>query len=165
MGTVAIARRFHCRSIKICEFLRRCGVDVYRNRGIRIGASQSGRPDRKAVSRHLGITKTISAERWAYIAGIFDGEGCLTKDNRANGSFTYRLVISQNGRELHEWMVDVLGTGVIKWCRETSEVHHQFVLYRQRAICDFLHGISKFCIVKKGTVDGALLQYKEKYAW
>ena len=94
LNTVAIAKKLKCRTSRICDVLRLKGIDVYANKGFRSNLARSGVPNPSIVNEDSGILNEVTECQWAYLAGIFDGEGCLTKDNHQHGSFSYRLVVS-----------------------------------------------------------------------
>jgi intein/homing endonuclease len=66
------------RSIIVSNFLRKeMGIDTVENRCKRIGDSQRYIP-KTSNFRKDGIVNKLNDVQWAYIAGIFDGEGNIS---------------------------------------------------------------------------------------
>ena len=68
--------------------------------------------------------RILSVEESAYLAGIVDGEGTITLTSRNKGQ-NRRLVItvSNTERELLEWVLKVVGVGVITTKKLYEERH------------------------------------------
>lgn len=161
-----LARRYRCRTVYVSDALRSAGIDP-----VATGSARAGRVRRGFDSSRLrskpNLTHVTELE-WAYAAGIFDGEGCLTTFR--NGR--YRLIVSQNGRELAEWFEDRFG-GVARCSREAGVLttkagvplgeHWQWYMGGQLAVRAVLEGWQPFLIVKKSVVDQAITDLEGRY--
>ena len=49
---------------------------------------------------------------WAYLAGLIDGEGCITSRRNSKGSYYTRMTISQKRVELLWWVHERFGGAV-----------------------------------------------------
>ncbi|PIT90505.1 MAG: hypothetical protein COU22_01785 [Candidatus Komeilibacteria bacterium CG10_big_fil_rev_8_21_14_0_10_41_13] len=97
---------------------------------------------------------------WEYIAGFFDGEGCLT---RKQGGFN--LTIAQTHYEVLERINQFVGYGSI--FKETKRQPHwkdSWVYYiaRQEDIYNFLLKLSPLLIVKRDYIKTVLPEIKLK---
>ncbi len=93
------------------------------------------------------------AER-AYIAGIFDGEGCVSHREYSNGP--PHLSITQKDRELLEWIQQKTGVGNIY----TQRDYWQYHVGNRRDIQRFIRIIYPYSMVKRAALKKA---YYHKY--
>ena len=159
-----LAKYFHCRQTKIRAILQQNGVSPAALRGMRIGNTQRNVPKADIVNGELGIINNISETEWAYIAGIFDGEGNLHIDKYRN----IRISIFQNGTDLHVWLYNVFGVGIIRKRPQrasSDKEQYVFIIQKQKEIYAFLIGVREFCIIKREKIEIALEIMKEKYLW
>ncbi len=97
---------------------------------------------------------------WEYIAGFFDGEGSLTRNDRKG----FRITIPQTNEEVLMNIKDFTNTGHI-FKEKKRKVHWKdswtYYIAAQKDIYNFLVQIQKFVIVKKSKVLAVLpeLQY------
>lgn len=99
--------------------------------------------------------RDLSETQVAYIAGIFDGEGCIKKRNK--GRRGYDLRIANTCRDLHDWLVQVVG-GIVHY-RTQKAGYKQcgfWILHRRIAVVAFLMRLRPYLIVKAKEVDAAL---------
>jgi len=160
----AIARANRCRNTTISSILKQSGISPAEFRGLRIGDRQRGIPKVADVNARKGINPHITSEQWAYIAGIFDGEGNLYMDKYRN----FRVQIGQNGLVLHRWIQETLGAGAIRQLHDKrlpNSEHYQFVIAAQKEVYEFLLGVRQYCLIKQAKIQQAFLVMKEKYAW
>ncbi len=59
----------------------------------------------------------LSVEERAYIAGLFDGEGCIT-GHITNGSHFFKITISMSNKEVLEWVHGKLGNRGSFWIQK-----------------------------------------------
>ena len=136
MSIEKIGRTLRKRPRLVSDYLRNeNGIDVCGNRGIRIGNTQTGMP-KPRTSMQFGIERLLTNIQWAYIAGIFDGEGCLTASNRSQN---LRVCISQKETSLLCWLCDTIGAGKISLAR--NKANNQYRINVQRQVFDFLVGV------------------------
>jgi hypothetical protein len=111
------------------------------------------------INSKSGINK-LMPEQWAYIAGIFDGEGSLTS---TRGEY-YRVDIYQkNTNRLLLWLHQTLGAGSIA-SNQTVGVE-VFRLLQAKQVYEFLTGILPYTIVKREKVIAAMTKLSEKYGF
>ena len=101
------------------------------------------------------VRTDLSAETWAYIAGIFDGEGHLRHHQGA-----WRLRISQvTASGLCQWLWDTVGTGALTVITHQPANRKPMLLWRcdrQADILDFLLHVEPYIIVKRDITERAL---------
>lgn len=68
--------------------------------------------------------KLSKREGLAYIAGILDGDGCITLSKNEYGKDCYRILISQKGITLHNWLKNFLGYGRIRMRKQPKNISH-----------------------------------------
>jgi hypothetical protein len=164
----AIAKLECCRAINISQRLQGIGVNVHLNRAFRSNAQRKGKPNQFNTSVADSLRNNISVTDWAYMAGLFDGEGCLSTQKKGYYKWNYRLTISQNGTAIHEWVQATIGCGLIKPAstkKSKHKNHYQFQLCKQKQIYEFLIGILPFCKIKRQKVTGAIEDMETKYCW
>lgn len=95
---------------------------------------------------------------WAYIAGIFDGEGnlrCLPQSG-----LSWRITINQlTEAGLCQWLRETVGSGTcrpVAHIRETRRPMSVWQLYAQADVLDFLIKVEPYVIVKRAITDRAL---------
>jgi hypothetical protein len=117
----------------------------------------------RALPQNLkeGVTKHVIPEQWAYIAGIVDGEGCITKHNTQNSVHGYMLAVAQKDVRLLDWLTNTLGVGR-RATRQASGVSVWNVT-GQRAVHDTLVGIRPYLIVKGEQADIAIAYIRARY--
>lgn len=68
--------------------------------------------------------KTLNIEKAAYLAGIVDGEGTITLSSKNKGqNRRLALTVSNTERELLEWILRVVGVGIITTKKLYKEKH------------------------------------------
>ena len=84
---------------------------------------------------------------WAYIAGFFDGEGCITFNGKG-----FRIAVAQTNFEVLERIKKFVGLGfIIKPTKRKAHWKDSWVYYiaRQKDIYIFLRKILKHLVVKR----------------
>lgn len=154
----ALAKELKCRTKKISLALRSRNIDTTKNRRVRIGNAHRGVSE-ACVSRVKEI-RQLSEEEWAYIAGIFDGDGCVSVNGRWSN---YRITITQNGLYLHQWLLTTLGVGNIT--RRRDDKANSYRISAQKQVYEFLNGVLPYSIVKQEKVRKAIATIENKYKW
>jgi len=98
---------------------------------------------------------------WDYIAGFFDGEGCITHGR----SKRYRIMISQTHKEVLESIRDFVGVGyVVEVAKRKSHWKDSWVFYiaKQEDSLKFLEKIVPGLIVKKQDAQEAIFALEER---
>lgn len=88
---------------------------------------------------------------WAYIAGLFDGEGCLSCNRYG---LYYRVTITQKPREVLDWLVETTGEGYIDGPNHKGV--HRWRIFKAPVVRDFLEHVEPYCIVKREAVHAYL---------
>jgi hypothetical protein len=162
VGINTLRVKYRCGQSRVIAPLEEAGIARLTNpEG---GARRRGVPRRDVVERSVGLGRQPTEEEWAYLAGIFDGEGYLGYASR--GRYC-RLVIAQNAdRGLHERLREVLGAGRISGptSGKPSGIA-RFHLEAQRQIFAFCCGVLPFVLVKRLRVLEVLAAYSAKYGW
>jgi len=103
----------------------------------------------------------------AYIAGFFDGEGCAYMSNpkSPNGKRYPKLTakISQNDREVLDWIVEQFGFGKVyqKKANSAGNVNH-YISFAHKQARIFLTTIEPYLRVKKANVTAILNEEEGK---
>lgn len=97
-------------------------------------------------------------EQIAYIAGFFDGEGCVhIGGRRRNTSYNLEVSIANTNKDILLWIQSIYG-GYIKNVRKAKERHTQ--CYNWRVVSNqailFLESIYPFLRIKHNQADGAM---------
>ncbi len=145
-----LARSLHCGTKRISEVLRAEGILNRRQRpGVR-----SRLPYRKP-SRWTSPPATVSA----YVAGIVDGEGWITKERGK-----WRVSACQlTEAGLCEALVMMTGVGSVQSGTTPGETAYgkrpmsRWIVARHAEVVDLLQAITPFMIVKRSTAEAALL--------
>ena len=137
--------------------------DVLHERGIaglaRVRANHRmlGKGRLSSVEHSSNLQGCPTPTEWAYIAGIFDGEGCLNR----SVSGRYRVDIAQNGRTLHEWLLSALKGGGADYRQKCG----RYRLTAQKQVFQFLLGVQPYVIVKRSKVESAVDAMCARYSW
>lgn len=161
-----IASSYHCRQANIREVLKRRGRNPSTLRGARIGATRLGQPLKRTLVAYRNTPNmfgSVAPEEWAYIAGMFDGDGCL---NRAPSGH-FRVEIAQNGTELHEWLLHTLGVGAMREANGYAyqHNHYHYRIDAQIEVYRFLCGVLPYLVVKREWCTDALHELSQRYSW
>ena len=95
---------------------------------------------------------------WSYIAGFFDGEGCITRNDKG-----VRLVITQTNFKVLEQIRKFVGFGfIIKPTKRKAHWKDSWVYYiaRQKDICSFLQSVLKYLVVKRQLAEKTIPKLK-----
>src|SRR5436305_1930974 len=94
------------------------------------------------------MNKLRPVER-AYIAGFFDGEGCVHFQKRAGRPI---FVMTQRTPEVMQKIHSMLGCGNLYVQHRTdgnSPVMWKLSMRREEDMCDFIRAISRYSVVKR----------------
>ena len=155
-----IGRLLHRRSRTVSAYLSTAmDVDTQGGRAGRIGNTQRGLPKASTLGA-TGITAQVTPIQWAYIAGFFDGEGCLYLGNRGQN---YRIIVTQKTPMVLCWLKETLGCG---HTRPTAGGQYgQYRINTQRQVFDFLVAVYPYLVVKRDHVYGVLSWMTRRYKW
>lgn len=155
-----LAGMFHCRKSRISVVLREAEVlgELHR----RASQAKRGKPQGTYVSQSSGLPKSPSPIEWAYIAGVFDGEGSLTTDNK--DARNYRVSVVQKDHTLLYWIRQTVGAGYVQLVNGGKDTG-TYRLQRQRQVFEFLLAIHPYLIVKKDKTREAIEHLSQKYGW
>ena len=106
--------------------------------------------------------KTISDIQWAYVAGIWDGEGSFSigrggrkpNHDHPKGYYNYQLLISLGNTNviLIDWLVGMLGGAKYLGYRPKTDKHKTGYLWRihgKEQQRDFICGVLPYLLLKK----------------
>lgn len=94
----------------------------------------------------------MTSEEWAYIAGLFDGEGCVYR--RLRSGHSHRIQISQSTPEVLEWVRNCLGYGKIYGPYARNQ--YTWTLGQRKLIGHFARGVLPYSIVKRIALEDLL---------
>lgn len=106
--------------------------------------------------------KQLSQTEIAYLAGLFDGEGCVgivratSKHKKHQHNFRIRAIITNSNYELICWLKETVGMGCAykskkSFNKKWNEVHRWAVVGEQARM--FLETIRPYSIIKKNIID------------
>lgn len=103
---------------------------------------------------------------WEYIAGFFDGEGCVGLFcGSAKERKYWRISITQKALPVLQAILDFVGYGTIYKSNQTYKssriVMWQYQIFRQREVFYFLSNILPSLILKKAECKKALYSLQE----
>ena len=160
MDVHALAAKYHRRKSTMSVVLKEAGVlgELHK----RAWLAKRGRGLRVLVNRGAGIGGTLTDTDWAYIAGVFDGEGSLTLEQTV-----YRVTIAQKvDSGLLHWLRATLGAGFISSSLGgTNKDVGAYRIVEQRAVFEFLLGVQPYVIVKRARVETVLVALAKRYGW
>jgi len=109
----------------------------------------------------------FSQDDCRYVAGFFDGEGCIhvaltkNKPDRWRPSVSLRLTVVNNNQDVIQWFASVFNSGFITSTRHNHprwKESHRWVISYGKAH-QFLQSIYPYLIVKKKQAEIALTLY------
>lgn len=111
------------------------------------------------------INFNLSDIEKGYMAGIFDGEGSLSKYyNKNNKSYYWRLSIGMTDKKVLQLFNDKLGGSLYIEKREINQkTIYRYQLVKQNIIYFFLQGLIPYLIVKKEKTKQFFTDIETKY--
>ena len=97
-----------------------------------------------------------------WLAGFFDGEGCISFVN-SNGYIQTHVFVTQKDRRILDEICDTFGFGKV-YERRGTHLCHQYVLARQTYVRDFLSAIVPYLRVKQEKALEAIEHVNEQIA-
>jgi hypothetical protein len=154
LTVIQVARKNRVRTSSVTVALNAAGVQRYRvtehadrRRGVK-------HPSRWRPSQVRELPDTT----WAYIAGIFDGEGNLRTPR--TDTVSWRIAISQlTEAGLCQWLKETIGAGTCTPIPNISPPRRPMSAWRlaaQAEVADFLVAVEPYVIVKRAITDRAL---------
>lgn len=166
MTVSALAQKHRRTNRTISRILRAEGVlgELQRRRDV----AKRGRPSPAHVGKQ-GLAGSLDGPHWAYVAGLFDGDGTLVRrgttrhDERttARGHCRYLLCIIQKDSTPLEWLRRTLGVGRIHFANGT----HRYEITSQRAVFEILCTLAPHLFVKRAAAQQALATLSASYGW
>ena len=96
----------------------------------------------------------------AYLAGIFDGEGCVgyykRKGNRNKHSYISVVMISQSDMRLMHWVRDTVGFGTVYGREGKKHFEYHWETNKRAHVYEFLTNIRPYLVLKAEQVDTLL---------
>jgi intein-encoded DNA endonuclease-like protein len=97
----------------------------------------------------------------AYIAGFFDGEGCITSYSNKRGR--PRISMSQNDPEVLHRIQKILGYGNVRsYQTSSSTTHWRLDIAREEWMRHFITTILKYSVVKRKKLQEAKRWFEER---
>ena len=97
----------------------------------------------------FALTKTEKA----YLAGIFDGEGCVgyykRKGSRNKYSYVAMVLIAQSDFRLMSWLEDKIGFGSITTRIGKKHFEYHWQTNKRQHVIEFLEAIEPYLIIKR----------------
>lgn len=103
--------------------------------------------------------KQPSPEEWAYLAGLFDGEGCISATQRSRSTFQVRLRVSQRSGLFLEVLVSEFDVGRITTYHRRDRGNRSVTLWNVVAKTEvrfLLQGMMPYLRLKKSQAELAL---------
>lgn len=89
----------------------------------------------------------------AYLAGIFDGEGCVgyykRKGNRNKYSYVAMIMLTQSDFRLMLWLEARIGFGTITSRAGKKHFEYHWATNKKQHVCEFLEAIIPYLLLKK----------------
>ena len=109
--------------------------------------------------------KLTEAEK-AYLAGIFDGEGCVgyykRKGSRTKYSYVSVVMVTQSDARLMTWLRDKIVFGTIYSRPGKKHVEFHWETNKKAHVCEFLETIRPYLILKGEQVDILLNHFQQE---
>lgn len=92
---------------------------------------------------------------WEYIAGFFDGEGCVSRlhknnpHNNQHNRIFWRILIGQKDRNVLDEIQKFIGYGKVYRIRKSPNLYYCYTIVKQHEVIDFLKRVSSYVIVKR----------------
>lgn len=157
-----VARLHHCRTEKVSKVLAAANVDPKIVGTTRAGLKKQGRPI--AAGLKVSRIKSLPETSWAYIAGIVDGEGSLTKE--ANKGLNWRISVTQLAETgLCDWLAQSTGCGgvSVQHRRSTYRICEQWRVSSQKEIHGVLIKLIPYLRVKLNKAEEAVAYIEDRY--
>jgi hypothetical protein len=158
-GTIALRKKHRVGQAKIVRILKEAGVHGSTKAFELACDRRRGVPNWTTIARSKPLGRTPTDVEWAYIAGIFDGEGSFYISNNAQS----RVQIDQNDCRLLEWITETLGGGGIS--KPVERRASRWTLSPQRAVFEFLCGVLPYLIVKRAKALEVRDMMADRYGW
>lgn len=101
----------------------------------------------------LPLKDRLTEVEAAYLAGLFDGEGCVGYYKRADKSCRYSYVslvcISQTDFRPIMWLHEKIGFGSVITKQGKKHIEHQWTTNKRQYVYEFLEAIKPYLILKK----------------
>lgn len=104
----------------------------------------------------------MSKEEWAWLAGFFDGEGCIQILQNRSGSYLVRLSLSQRDPEPIDKIHQMVG-GLRYRCQVPRGMRHDWVMVKYSDVIRVLLGMAPYLVVKRTQAE-VVLTYKPNRA-
>jgi len=102
------------------------------------------------------VRSDITESKWAYLAGILDGEGTIhlnLRSDRGTNSFRWRVNITNTNLELLNWVSERFGGNIYRAKGNDSNPNHRMSYHLNwdavECVLEVLNGVLPFLIVKK----------------
>lgn len=103
---------------------------------------------------------------WEYIAGFFDGEGCVFQFNKSMPYKYWQVCITQKDRSILDKIQKFVGYGTVSQESDQKYNWHRYKIFKQERVLDFLLKIFPYVIVKKEQVREILENpWKRQTSW
>lgn len=105
----------------------------------------------------MPLQDRLTTVECAYLAGLFDGEGCVgyykRKGSRSKYSFLSTVMISQSAARLMTWLRETIGFGTIYSRPGKKNIEYHWETNKKADVVEFLAAIRPYLILKGEQVD------------
>jgi intein/homing endonuclease len=105
----------------------------------------------------IPLKNRLTEAQKAYLAGLFDGEGCIgyykRKGNRSKYSYVSLVTISQTDFRPILWLHEKVGFGTVITKPGKKHVEHQWTTNKRQYVYEFLEAIQPYLILKREQAD------------
>lgn len=101
----------------------------------------------------LPLKERLTEVEKAYLAGIFDGEGCVgyykRKGNRNKYSYVSMVCITQSNSEFMDWLQSTIGFGSVTSRAGKKHFEYHWQANKRANVYEFLEALEPYLIIKQ----------------
>ena len=112
------------------------------------------------------LKERLTESESAYLAGLFDGEGCVgyykRQGNRNKYSYVSVVMIAQSDLRLMLWLESKIGFGTVTSRAGKKHFEYHWSTNKRQHVKEFLEVIQPYLILKKDQVDTLLMHIEQE---
>lgn len=105
------------------------------------------------MTQNIPLKDRLSDTDRAYLAGLFDGEGCVgyykRKGNRSKYSYVSVVMITQSNSEFMNWLHALIGFGNVTSRAGKKHFEYHWQANKRANVFEFLEAIEPYLVIKK----------------